>query len=93
MIRGIEDCPVIPNGGWHLSYFGDYEFMKNKTENYSHQEFNLSNFTDIAKIEERVKNGKDIYDRHYLIYDKIAINDNEYLPIDYDKHLTKYYTA
>jgi len=91
-IRDIKNCPLIANGGWHLSYFGDYEFMKNKTENYSHQEFNHTEFTDVSKIEERVKKGVDLYCRHFLRYDKIRIQDNKYLPIDYDKYLTKYYT-
>ena len=92
-IRGITNCPRIAEGGWHLSYFGDYEFMKNKTENFSHQEYNDGKFTDISKIEERVKRGVDLYDRHCLTYNKIPIKDNTYLPVDYDKYLTKYYTA
>lgn len=91
-IRGITNCPRIAEGGWHLSYFGDYEFMKNKTENWSHQELNNSNTTDIANIADRVNRGVDLYDRHYLTYNKIPIRDNTYLPVDYDKYLTKYYT-
>jgi len=39
-------------GGWHLSYFGDINFIKNKINNFAHQEFNNNNFTDIKKIEE-----------------------------------------
>lgn len=92
MMRGITRCAIIAKGGWHLSYFGDYEFMKNKTENFSHQEFNRTEFTDISKIEERVKKGVDLYGRAFLSYDNIPIRDNTYLPIDYDKYLTKYYT-
>jgi beta-1,4-mannosyl-glycoprotein beta-1,4-N-acetylglucosaminyltransferase len=92
MIRGITECAVIANGGWHLSYFGDYEFMKNKTESFSHQEFNYNEFTDVSKIEERVKRGVDLYCRSYVSFNKIPIRDNTYLPVDYDKYLTKYYT-
>lgn len=91
-IRGITNCPRIAEGGWHLSYFGDYEFMKNKTENWSHQEYNNSNNTNVANIADRVNRGVDLYDRHYLTYNKISIKDNTYLPVDYDKYLTKYYT-
>lgn len=92
LIRGITHCAIIEDGGWHLSYFGDYEFMKNKTENFSHQEFNYNEFTDVSKIEERVKRGVDLYCRSYVSFNKIPIRDNTYLPIDYDKYLTKYYT-
>jgi beta-1,4-mannosyl-glycoprotein beta-1,4-N-acetylglucosaminyltransferase len=30
----------VPNGGWHYSYFGGAESIKNKIEAFSHQEFN-----------------------------------------------------
>ena len=92
MIRGITDCPWIAEGGWHLSYFGDYEFMKNKTESWSHQELNNSDTTDIANIADRVNRGVDLYNRSYVSFHKIPIKDNKYLPTDYDKYLTKYYT-
>jgi beta-1,4-mannosyl-glycoprotein beta-1,4-N-acetylglucosaminyltransferase len=92
LIRGITACPRIAEGGWHLSYFGDYEFMKNKTENWSHQELNNSDTTDIANIADRVNRGVDLYNRSYVSFHKIPIKDNKYLPVDYDKYLTKYYT-
>ena len=31
------NCPVIQKGGWHLSYFGDKHFIKNKIVNFAHQ--------------------------------------------------------
>lgn len=90
-IRGITNCPHIAEGGWHLSYFGDCEFMKNKIESWSHQELNNSDTTDIANIADRVKRGVDLYNRSYVSFQKIPIRDNKYLPVDYDKYLTKYY--
>jgi beta-1,4-mannosyl-glycoprotein beta-1,4-N-acetylglucosaminyltransferase len=92
LIRWITNCPRIAEGGWHLSYFGDYEFMKNKTENWSHQELNNSDTTDIANIADRVNRGVDLYNRSCVSFHKILIKDNKYLPVDYDKYLTKYYT-
>jgi len=90
-IRGFE-CPKILNGGWHLSYFGDNFFIKNKIENFGHQEFNNSYYTDLEKIENKIKNSSDLYDRNIAI-DKIKIEDNTYLPVDYNKYLNKYYTV
>ena len=87
-----KSCSRILNGGWHLSYFGDKLFIQNKIQNFSHQELNNDNFTTLDKIEERVKNNKDLYDRNYIL-DKINIEDNNYLPIDYDKYLNKYYNV
>lgn len=65
-IRNIE-CSKIENGGWHLSYFGDKYFIQNKIQNFSHQELNNSNFTDLSKIEERVQKSVDLYDRNFII--------------------------
>jgi beta-1,4-mannosyl-glycoprotein beta-1,4-N-acetylglucosaminyltransferase len=83
------NCHKIKNGGWHLSYFGDSHFIKNKIETFSHQEFNTSNFTDIEKIAERVSKYGDLYDRNYKL-ENIAIKDNTYLPHEYNTYLKKY---
>jgi beta-1,4-mannosyl-glycoprotein beta-1,4-N-acetylglucosaminyltransferase len=84
------NCSKILNGGWHLSYFGDKFFIQNKIQNFAHQEFNKSDYIDLEKIENRVKNSSDAFDRNSNI-EKIKIEDNKYLPIDYNKFLNKYY--
>ena len=89
-IRNIN-CPIILNGGWHLSYFGDKYFIQNKIQNFSHQDLNISEYTDLEKIEKRVQNNSDLYDRKWSNFEKIKIEDNTYLPVDYDKYLNKYY--
>jgi len=73
---------IIKNGGWHLSYFGNPEIISNKIKNFSHQEFNLNGFTDISLIQDRIKNGKDIFDRPIII-EKINLKENKYLPPNY----------
>jgi len=87
-IRHI-DCQYIDNGGWHLSYFGDSKFIKNKIEQFAHQEYNNDHYTNIEKIETRVKSFSDLYDRNGNIV-KTSINDNNYLPPEYEKYLTKF---
>jgi beta-1,4-mannosyl-glycoprotein beta-1,4-N-acetylglucosaminyltransferase len=87
-IRHI-DCQYIDNGGWHLSYFGDSKFIKNKIEQFAHQEYNNDHYTNIEKIETRVKSFSDLYDRNGNIV-KTSINDNTYLPPEYEKYLTKF---
>jgi beta-1,4-mannosyl-glycoprotein beta-1,4-N-acetylglucosaminyltransferase len=84
-------CPIIKNAGWHLSYFGNEKFIKNKLENFSHQEFNKVEFTDEKLIEERIKNGNDLFDRPISIIN-IPIEDNNNLPPDYNVYLTNFYT-
>ena len=59
----MSKCPHIQNGGWHFSFFGDINFIRNKLKNFSHQEFNSPEFTDKQKIEEAIRRGKDLFNR------------------------------
>jgi beta-1,4-mannosyl-glycoprotein beta-1,4-N-acetylglucosaminyltransferase len=83
-----RNCKSIDNGGWHLSYFGDSNFIKNKIENFSHQEYNNDLYTNIEKIDNRINNYIDLYDRGNIM--KLVKKDNNYLPPEYDKYLNKY---
>jgi|LauGreDrversion4_1035100.scaffolds.fasta_scaffold120840_2 beta-1,4-mannosyl-glycoprotein beta-1,4-N-acetylglucosaminyltransferase len=89
-LRWLQNCSIIPRGGWHLSYFGDSNFIKNKINNFSHQEFNTDEFTNIENIENRIKNGSDLFDRNENKILKVSIKDNLYLPYKYKKYLQKY---
>jgi beta-1,4-mannosyl-glycoprotein beta-1,4-N-acetylglucosaminyltransferase len=80
---------IISNGGWHLSYFGDASFIQNKIKEFSHQELNNQQYTNLLHIEEKIKSSKDLYDRNLNI-SRIELNNNNYLPIDYKIYLTKY---
>jgi beta-1,4-mannosyl-glycoprotein beta-1,4-N-acetylglucosaminyltransferase len=83
-------CSIIVNGGWHLSYFGNEYFIKNKLENFAHQEYNNNKYTDLDKIVKNVQDGLNLFDDNST-FDKIKIKDNTYLPTDYSKYLNKYY--
>lgn len=85
-------CPAIDKGGWHLSYFGDTQFIKNKIENFSHQEFNNDTFTDTEKIQQRIQHGNDVFDRktHINVIHKIPIKENPYLPPQYETYLQNF---
>jgi|LakMenEpi03Aug12_release.lakeMendotaPanAssembly.Ray.scaffolds.fasta_scaffold32047_2 beta-1,4-mannosyl-glycoprotein beta-1,4-N-acetylglucosaminyltransferase len=86
---------MIKKGGWHLSYFGDAAFIKNKLENFAHQEFNSNAFTDIDKINKKINDCLDLFNRdendETNSVQKISINNNSYLPPLYDKYLTAFY--
>ena len=88
-IRLSMNYPLINNGGWHLSYFGDSSFIKNKIENFGHQEFNSDFYTNKELIEKRIKNYEDLYERGNTI-SRIPIKNNNYLPPEYDKYLYKF---
>jgi beta-1,4-mannosyl-glycoprotein beta-1,4-N-acetylglucosaminyltransferase len=81
---------IIANGGWHLSYFGDLNFIKNKIQNLCEQEYN--NDEILKNIEEKIKTNKDLFDRENHEIQYIDIEDNDNLPPEYDIYLQKYFT-
>ena len=87
---------IVKNGGWHLSYFGDAQFIKNKLENFAHQEYNSNTFTDTDKIIQKINEGLDLFNRDNVSnsnsIETISIYDNSYLPTFYDKYLAAFYS-
>jgi hypothetical protein len=71
------------NAGWHFSYFGDVEYIMNKIKNFAHQEFNSEEYLVKEKLEDYIKNNKDLYGRDYinLINSPLELNNN--LPKNY----------
>jgi len=86
----LAQFPMIEKGGWHLSYFGDSAFIKNKLENFAHQEFNKQEFTDIDRIESRVNRFTDLFDRNGSKIVKVSVRENKYLPPKYKRYLSKF---
>jgi beta-1,4-mannosyl-glycoprotein beta-1,4-N-acetylglucosaminyltransferase len=82
--------PIIPNGGWHLSYFGDVEFIKNKIRNFSHQEFNNSKYINDEFITSHIENKKNLFDENAKV-EYVLTKDNNNLPPEFGKFLKKYY--
>lgn len=92
MYNRTHGCEKIENGGWHLSYFGDKYFIRNKIQNFKHQQFNQEKYTDLDKIEERMNTCIDLYGRSNATLKKISIDDNPYLPPAYSTYLKNYIT-
>jgi len=73
---------IIDDGGWHLSYFGDTEFIRTKLLSFSHTEYSGEEYTNTKHIEESIKNYKDINSgRHFNI---VLINENDWLPPNHE---------
>ena len=81
--RNNNNYPVIKNGGWHFSYFGSINFIKNKISNFAHSEFNNDTVLNDERLLKQIKNNKDIYQRSECIFNLIDIKDNNYLPKNY----------
>jgi beta-1,4-mannosyl-glycoprotein beta-1,4-N-acetylglucosaminyltransferase len=84
-------CDTILKGGWHLSYFGDTNFIKNKLINFSHQEYNSKKYTDIEIIQNKIDHCVDLFGRPNSDMIKINIKNNDYLPPMYDSFLKSFY--
>ena len=81
--------PIIEKGGWHLSYFGDINFIIKKLSSFSHQEYNNNIYNDENTLQYKIKNGINLLNNSSLVY--IPIEENTNLPPQYDLYLTKYY--
>ena len=86
------NCNELVKGGWHLSYFGDSQFIKNKLENFAHQEYNSFKFTDPDEIQKKINNQLDLFGRQgNNDMKRVEITDNNYLPPLYDTYLKSFY--
>lgn len=88
----ISNCTILRKSGWHLSYFGNADSIINKIESFSHQELNTEYFKNKERINEKIQNSKDLFDRSENAIIPIPISENNYLPVSYETYLTNYYT-
>jgi beta-1,4-mannosyl-glycoprotein beta-1,4-N-acetylglucosaminyltransferase len=54
---------MIPQAGWHFSWFGGKERIVQKLESYSHSEFNLPQFKTDEHVENCMMTGRDLFNR------------------------------
>jgi len=80
---------AIPYGGWHLSYFGDIDFIIKKIQSFAHQEYNNDNYLNKEKLKNAIEKGINFIGGLDLQY--IKIKDNVNLPPKYDIYLKDYY--
>lgn len=73
---------TIKKGGWHFSYFGDVNFIKNKIKEFAHQEFNNDFYLDENKLINQIKSNGDLYFRGDM-FEYCDIESNSYLPDGY----------
>ncbi len=62
----------LSNGGWHFSYFGGVDFMRDKIESFSHSEYDSEEYKNREHLQYCMRNGCDPFGRF----------DLEHVPID-----------
>ncbi len=65
----------IIKGGWHFSFLQSPKDIAKKIKSYSHGEFNTKNNTDEEKINQKINENIDIFDRGFK-FKKIPIDEN-----------------
>jgi len=79
---------IIKNGGWHLSYFGDVDFIINKFKSFSDVEYDNPTHLDKNILQHNIDNYVNIL--NFTNLDIIPIEDNMNLPPQYDIFLKQY---
>ena len=76
----------VKKGGWHFSYQGGVQRIIHKLESFAHQEFNSEYFKDPTRIEQAMREGKDLFGRSNK-WDFVDIDDSfpEYIRNNQDK--------
>lgn len=91
-IRMSPPIQILPSSGWHLSYFGDASYIKNKIESSSHQELNIKEFTDTDHINKALTEQIDLFNRPTERFKKISIYDkSRKLPPKFEILLKDFY--
>lgn len=54
---------VVPQAGWHCSYFLSCADLQRKIRSFSHQEYNQAQFTNAAHLHQCLSAGKDLFAR------------------------------
>ncbi len=80
-----NDEENLPNyhHGWHFSYFFDPSKIINKIQNFAHQEYNNSVYTDKDIITEKISKCNDLFGRDNHNWTYVSISENNNLPKNY----------
>lgn len=65
------DLPLIEDGGWHFSFFGEYDAIKNKIESFAHTEYDEEVYKQYERVVSRIYAGIDPFDRFPLKFHEI----------------------
>ncbi len=66
----------IQNGGWHITYYGDTQFIINKLESFSEQQDNNNKNKDINYLNKCIEDGVLHFNNDKLIHIPITTNIN-----------------
>ena len=74
---------LYENAGWHFSYVGNIEFIKNKIGSISHTEYDTPEYKNNERIEKAINKGEDLFGRDGHKFKYVDMNENS----SYDEDL------
>jgi beta-1,4-mannosyl-glycoprotein beta-1,4-N-acetylglucosaminyltransferase len=86
MLRGA-DIPAVPDGGWHFSFLGGPEKVRDKLQAFAHIEYAEPPYTNLERIADRLASGADLFDRPQRQY-PVPIDDS--YPLYLREHLEEF---
>ena len=86
IIRHSYNDVLIKNGGWHFSYMGGLQRIRDKIATGTHQEYNNNNYNTKEKILQSIIERKDAFNHG----DKFGFIEIEELPIYIQNNRNKY---
>jgi len=77
---------IITNAGWHFSYCGDENHIKQKINSFCDTQFDIPEVVD--KVTDNLKQGKDVLNRSHINYRKVNIDESfpEYIINNQEKY-------
>jgi beta-1,4-mannosyl-glycoprotein beta-1,4-N-acetylglucosaminyltransferase len=70
-----NNYPGIKNGGYHFSYLGGIEKIKEKIQSFAHTEFNREDITSDENIIRSLEKGEDIFKRPNVSYKFVGLDE------------------
>lgn len=86
--RSSKDVFTVQCAGWHFSYIGGIDKIKDKVRAFSHQEYNSDEWLNDERIEQMMKDGKDLFGRG--ISDFVSLPICNLLPKPIIENIDKY---
>lgn len=80
-------CRIVERGGWHFSFLGDIDFITDKLNDFSHQEYNTPQLNNPETIKAAIASGLDVRGREYR-YTPVKVDT--FFPEYLRTHLDRY---
>lgn len=82
-----DHFPSLAHAGWHFSFLGGVEKIREKLLAFAHTEFNKEQYTDEAAIKKAIMSGEDILKREGISFRPVPLS---YYPVSLQQVMKQY---